>query len=94
MRHKPTGITAKSADRCQHQNRRLAREILEYRVQQHFDDLDRQQLTQERRDKAGSGQRADKIRTYREQDDIVVDDRTSRKVSLKKVRSGSLEILF
>lgn len=41
-----------------------------------------------RRAQIGSGQRGDKIRTYRERDDSVVDDRTGRRARLSRLRRG------
>ncbi len=93
MTHRPTGLQAKSAERCQHQNRRLARAVLEARVrdflaEQIFDARDA-----ERRQQAGSGQRGDKVRTYREQDDVVTDQRSGKRARLQEVRAGALERL-
>lgn len=93
MTHRPTGIQAKSADRCQHQNRRQAREVLEARVRDHYAALAFEARDVERRQQAGSGQRGDKVRTYRQQDDTVTDQRTGKKARLRDVLSGNLEVL-
>lgn len=94
MRHLPTGIQAKSALKSQHQNRQIAREVLEARVAEHY----RQQRTAakaaDRRDQVGSGMRGDKVRTYREQDDRVTDHRTGRTARLRDVRAGQIDALF
>lgn len=47
-----------------------------------------------RSDQVGSGQRGDKRRTYRFQDDTVTDDITQKRVSLKTVMSGNIDLLW
>lgn len=93
MRHLPTGIEAKSALKCQHQNRREARAMLEARVRALQAKKTYEELSDKRREK-GSGMRGDKIRTYREKDDIVIDHRTDKKYRLKDIRSGKLKALL
>jgi peptide chain release factor 1 len=46
-----------------------------------------------RRAQLGSGQRGDKVRTYRFQDDRVVDHRIGKKVRLSDVLAGDLDAL-
>lgn len=92
MKHLPTGITAKSAMKSQHQNRRLAREMLEARVAARRQEEAAKGVAVVRREQVGSGMRGDKIRTYREQDGIVVDHRSGRKAPLRLVRAGHLEV--
>ena len=94
MRHLPTGIEAKAAARSQHQNRRLARQMLEARVAAHYQALLEANKEQDRKAKVGSGERADKIRTYREKDDRVTDHRSGKKVSLGRVIRGELNLLW
>lgn len=93
MRHKPTGIEAKSATKSQHANRKMARQVLEARVSQHFRARAAQAEADQRKAMVGSGMRGDKVRTYREQDDQCTDHRSNRKVRLGDVRSGRLEAL-
>jgi peptide chain release factor 1 len=91
MRHEPTGIEAKAASKSQAQNRKTARALLEYRVQTLLTTQQKSQRAAERKELAGSGQRGDKIRTYREQDDIVTDHRSGKKSRLKDFRRGKIE---
>ena len=93
MRHKPTGIEAKSAMKSQHQNRRMARQILEARVAEHFRAKVVQAEADHRKAMVGSGMRGDKVRTYREQDDQCTDHRSNRKARLSDVRAGKLSAL-
>lgn len=93
MRHLPTGIQAKSALKSQHQNRQIAREVLEARVAEHYLRERASAEIADRRSKVGSGMRGDKIRTYREQDDRVTDHRTGRTARLRDVRDGQIGAL-
>lgn len=62
--HLPTGIVVVSAEKSQHQNRRLAMQVLKARVY----DIEREKAaserSQNRKEQVGSGDRAQKIRTY------------------------------
>ena len=91
MTHIPTGITARIDGRSQHQNKEVAREILESRVLQAKEEKLYSKMDKDRRNKIGSGQRGDKIRTYRVRDNIVIDHKSNKKISLRKVLSGKLE---
>jgi peptide chain release factor 1 len=93
VRHLPTGIEAKSASKSQHQNRKTARAMLESRVKALVMRAQDEEKAKDRKNKVGSGQRADKIRTYRQQDDLVTDHRSGRKARLSKVAAGNLELL-
>lgn len=90
MRHKPTGIEAKASSKSQHDNRRVAREVLEARVAENYASKQRQAVDQTRRQMVGSGMRGDKIRTYRCQDDVVIDHASETKSRLRDVLSGKL----
>lgn len=94
MRHLPTKIEAKSASKSQHRNRDLARALLEHRVREHYLAAAKRSTDVTRRQLVGSGQRGDKIRTYREQDGIVTDHRSGKKVRLKDVLRGKLSLLY
>lgn len=94
MRHLPTGTEVKADGRCQHQNRRLAREMLEARVSEQLHRNTKNTTDSARKSMIGSGMRGDKIRTYREQDDQVVDHRSGKRVRLSDIRQGHLIRLF
>lgn len=91
MRHKPTGIEAKAAAKSQHQNRKVARELLEARVSDFFYQKHRTRQDSERQQKRGSGQRGDKVKTYRVKDNSVVDHRSNKKLNFKKLLKGDLQ---
>ena len=64
--------------RDQHRNRLIAREILETRVAAHYRGIALRDANDKRRSLLGSGERGDKVRTYREMDGIVSDHRSGR----------------
>jgi peptide chain release factor 1 len=90
IRHKPTGIEAKAATKSQHDNRRVAREVLEARVANHYAGLAKSAEDSARKQMVGSGMRGDKIRTYRCQDDTVSDHESGQKMRLQKMMTGVL----
>lgn len=92
MRHVPTGIEAKAATKSQLQNRKTARELLEARVKYYFERLRQDRIDRHRAGSRGSGMRGDKIRTYRERDDVVTDHRREKKARLRDVKNGHLEV--
>lgn len=95
LRHRPTGIEAKcAAAKSQHANRRTAREMLEARVAAHFAAISKAAGDARRKAMIGSGMRGDKIRTYRQQDDLATDHRSGRKCRLSGVVRGNLPLLW
>ena len=94
LTHLPTGIVKTAQTRSRQNSLRLAKESL-------FDELDQQMGLENfmisnsiRSDQVGSGQRGDKRRTYRFQDDVVTDDITQKRASLKTVMSGNFDLLW
>jgi len=87
-RHIPTKIQVRVDMRSQYQSRKMALSILSARVyeQNESDSLDA--VNKQRKKQIGSGQRGDKIRTYRTQNDQVKDHRTGKKMSLCKWLEG------
>lgn len=86
--HVPTGISAKAAARHQGQNRTTALALLAARVKAQADAERSARLSHERRALAGTGQRGDKVRTYRVRDDVAMDHRTGAKARLRDVVAG------
>jgi peptide chain release factor 1 len=75
MTHLPTGIVVVSAEKSQHQNRRLAMQVLRSRVYE----LERERAdsarAQARKGQVGSGDRSQRIRTYNFPQGRVTDHR-------------------
>jgi peptide chain release factor 1 len=94
IKHKPTGLVVRSCtERSQYQNKMIALEILRSRLQQGSDNILHRNQNIKRQIQIGSGERGDKIRTYREKDDRVIDHRTGRKGSLKQWLRGNLKVV-
>lgn len=90
MTHLPTGIVVVSAEKSQHQNRRLAMQVLRSRI---FE-LERQRAADERsaqrRGQVGSGDRSQRIRTYNFPQGRVTDHRINMTMhKLESVLEGS-----
>lgn len=92
--HVPTGTVAKSECRSRTASYEAAYSELSRRVQsagrvqqEHADMVDR-------RRQVGTGMRGDKIRTYRLQDDQVVDHRNDKRSTWSKVERGDFERLI
>lgn len=92
--HVPTGLVRTAQTRSRENSVRLAKQAL-------LDDLDtaqRQAKAQVQRTarltQMGSGERGDKRRTYRFQDDQVMDHRTGRKARTTRVMLGYFDLLW
>jgi len=88
--HLPTGIVVVSAEKSQHQNRRLAMNVLKARVYE----LEREKAANERSDarksQVGSGDRSQRIRTYNFPQGRVTDHRINLTLyNLDEVITGS-----
>lgn len=91
MTHISTGIKVGIDGRNQHQNKKKAREIVEKRIISRIDSIEKLKESEYKKSLAGTGERADKIRTYRYQDNIVIDHRSNKKCSLKDLEKGRFD---
>lgn len=91
--HIPTGIVAESTDsRSQHKNREIALQRLYQKIQEVQKERAHQEQTSQRRSLVGSGDRADKIRTYNYPQNRVTDHRINLTLySLDKIVDGDIE---
>lgn len=91
--HVPTGIIAKAETRSRTSSQNLAVAELKRRVDEAAQGLDASRKATERKQQVGSGMRGDKIRTYRLQDDTVVDHRTEKRATWKQIERGEFALL-
>src|SRR5262245_44701640 len=75
MTHLPTGIVVVSAEKSQHQNRRLAMQVLRSRVYEMEREKADTARAQARKGQVGSGDRSQRIRTYNFPQGRVTDHR-------------------
>ena len=89
--HKPTGLIVKMQEsKSQHQNREKARRLLLARLYEIERKRQTDERSAERRGQIGTGGRSEKIRVYRYQEGIVVDQRLGEKFNKDKVLGGEL----
>lgn len=94
MRHEPTGITVKAAEKCQHKNRRNAKQLLDKRVSEWYKRNDKREEASKRKEQVGTGMRGDKVRTYRERDNLVTNHKTLTKARYSDIMNGRLELIW
>ena len=75
MTHLPTGIVVVSAEKSQHQNRRLAMQVLRSRVYEQERERAAEARAETRKGQIGSGDRSQRIRTYNFPQGRVTDHR-------------------
>lgn len=91
LRHLPTGIESRCAStRSQHRNRATASAVLEARLSTYYASEQSTVRNAARTKMVGSGQRGDKVRTYRVKDGVVIDHVSNRKIRLRDVLAGRL----
>ena len=91
--HLPTGIVATSQDgRSQHDNRDKAMKALVARVYDYFQSQQTEAIDSERKSKVGTGDRAEKIRTYNHPQNRVTDHRIGLTIQqLDRIIEGKLD---
>lgn len=94
--HKPTGVEVRMQEsKSQAQNRDKARRLLKARLFEIERDRVSAERAAERKGQIGTGQRSEKIRVYRYQDNIVADQRLEMKFQTTKiVQEGDLGPMF
>lgn len=83
-------IVTNSDQRNQRQNYKVAMAELKRRVTEAQNTSTHNSLNSQRQHQIGSGQRGDKIRTYRERDNIVICHKTDKKFNYDKVMNGEI----
>lgn len=95
LHHKPTGIVIRMQEsKSQQQNREKARRLLMAKLYELERQRAHKERTEARRSQIGSGERSEKIRTYRYKEGIVADERLPGEYSLRDVLAGEMDKLL
>lgn len=94
LRHRPTGIVKTAQKRSREASLKEARKALEQELLRARQKGHAQETNSVRRKQVGSGMRGDKVRTYRFQDDTVVDDVSGRRAKASRVMRGEFAALW
>jgi peptide chain release factor 1 len=90
--HRPTGVEVRMQEsKSQRQNREKAWRLLRARLYELELERQRAERAKERKEQIGSGDRSERIRTYRFKDGIAVDHRLNESFPLQKVLAGDLD---
>jgi len=96
IKHLPTGITVTcQSERYQHQNREKALEILKTKLYQLELEKQAKDISSNRKEQIGRGERAEKIRTYNFPQDRITDHRLNKSFNnISRILQGELEIIL
>ena len=92
--HIPTGLVEIRQGRSRETNLKQAKDSLLTKIQQKQYNHRSKQSAKIIKNQRGSGMRGDKIRTYRFQDDQVVDHQTGKTARASKVMKGKFNLLW
>ena len=92
--HLPTGITQKADGRSRIDNEFEAMTVIRQRLINQAKHADHNEQNSIRSAQIGSGQRGDKRRTYRFQDDSIYDQVTGKSATCKQFMKGEIERLW
>lgn len=93
--HQPTGVEVRMQDtKSQSQNRQKAWQLLKARLWEKQRAEAEAERAQQRNKMIGSGNRAEKIRTYRYKDNQIVDHRVGSSFNLTDMTSGNMQPLL
>lgn len=92
--HKPTGLTEIRQGRERLKNVNEAIDALKQKIVNGSFSEQSASKMQSRKDLMGSGERGDKIRTYRFQESLVKDHNTGKSAKINKVLNGQIDLLW
>lgn len=92
--HIPTGLVRTAQTRSRENSVRLAMEAMEEELDRQAKAQQKAQTQKDRAGQVGSGERGDKRRTYRFQDDRVLDHQTGRTTRTRDAMAGHLDRLW
>lgn len=90
----PSGLVTTSQTRSRTNSYNNALESLMLLLQEKTNTTQHTSVNQTRKTQIGSGERGDKIRTIRFQDDIIVDHRSSKTMSATQFMQGNMNQLW
>jgi peptide chain release factor 1 len=91
--HEATGIKVVRNGRCQHKNKEEALVELKKRVNDFYRSGHDNEASEQRKEQIGEGGRADKRRTYRVKDGVVIDHITEKTANIKDIYRGKIQLL-
>ena len=94
LTHLPTGIARTSQTRSRINSYNLAYKELSNAVNANTSTKEHSKFSDIRKKQVGSGMRGDKIRTYRFQNDRVVDHNSGKSASCEKILKGYFDLLW
>lgn len=94
LKHLPTGEVVTAQCRKRPQSEAQAWAEMRARLESRRAAADHQVEASIRREQVGLGEKADKRRTYRFQDDVVVDHTTGKRAKASRVMKGQFEMLW
>lgn len=92
--HRPTGITRTAQSRSRENSLKMAMTAIDTELDRLAHRAIGDAENDLRREQVGSGQRSDKRRTYRFQDDMVKDHVTGKKATTTHIMAGKIELLW
>jgi len=94
MTHRASRLVTTAQTRSRQNSYKLAFDELNKRVNEVHQISLTSGVASDRKQQVGSGMRGDKIRTYRFQDDSVLDHRTNKKAKVGHVMKGKFDLLW
>lgn len=94
MIHIPTGFSETRQGRKREANLRDAKDTLIQKLAEMQTSHKASTFSEIKKKQMGSGMRGDKIRTYRFQDDRVIDHQTGKSAKATKVMKGRFDLLW
>lgn len=94
IKHIPTGTIKIGQSRSRKNSLQIAMDSLKEELNNTHKLKEHKKINDTRKSQIGSGQRGDKIRTYRFQDDKVVDHTSGKTAKVSKIMSGNFDLLW
>lgn len=92
--HIPTGLVVKAECRSRQNSLDSAMAEIQRRLDEQCQRQYNNTIASDRKRQVGSGQRGDKIRTYRFQDDVVQDHLTGKRAKCSQILKGNIDHLW